>query len=83
MIALRAATAIHAGDRVLVPVERVRVHGHAGAGALWVDASTEPVAVVVRGAGEVFALGIDGTRWSVDDLVERVPGLAEALDPGA
>lgn len=83
MITLRAGAAIHAGERILVPVERVRVEGRSGAGTLWVGASVGPVAVVVRAAGEAFALGVDGTHWSVDDLLDRVAGLAEKLDPQA
>jgi hypothetical protein len=56
---------LRVGGYDLQVVESVRVESHEG-GGVWIRASKEPVAVVVREPGATRALGMDGAPLSLE-----------------
>lgn len=76
MSGLVAGAPVHAGGRVVLPVERVWLQVGPG----WTAGGREPVAVVVQDAAGTRALGVDGTEADLGVLLETVNGLAAALE---
>ncbi len=76
-VELRAATPIRVGDVTVLPVERVVLRSARGRGAVWVAAEVEPCGLVVRDAGGLRAVALDGTPLALGDLRARVPAVEE------
>jgi hypothetical protein len=76
---LRVAEPLDVRGVLLVPVVRVRVEGGREFGCAFVRAAAELRAVVVDEGGRRRALGPDGEALSLEDLLEEVPGLEDAL----
>lgn len=77
---LRAGRPVHVGGVTLLPIERAVVCADGSGGLRWWSASKDPVALVVRSAGEVHAFGVDGRALDLQALVDAVAGMAAALD---
>ncbi len=72
---VRAGMPVRVGDVTLLPIERVVVRSARAAHGVWVSAAVEPYALVVRDAGGVRVVEIDGTVISLEQLRERIPEL--------
>jgi uncharacterized spore protein YtfJ len=79
---LRAGPPLRVGGVTLLPIERVVVRPHRAAQGGWVTAALEPYALVVRDAGGVRVVEIDGAATSLEQLGERVSGLDAWLAAG-
>jgi hypothetical protein len=76
---LRLGRPLTVGAVTLLPVERVLVAGAGGARSVWLAASLEPVALVVRDGRGTWAVGVDASPGSLEVLLRTVPGLEAAL----
>ncbi len=76
---LRAGRPLRVGDVTLLAIERAVVRSGRGALGMWVTAALEPYALVVRDAGGVRAVGVDGAAVSLEQLRGRIPGLDDRL----
>ena len=68
------------GEATILPLETVRTSHMVRRGNLFIRASIEPVAVVVRTPDGVLALDTDGLQLPLTGLLEDFPELEEALD---
>jgi hypothetical protein len=75
----RAGAPVTLGPVGLLPIERVVLSAGLCAGLAWVAALKQPVALIVRDAGGIRALGIGDGPVALDALREKVPGLDAAL----
>ncbi len=76
-VELRAAAPIRVGEVTVLPVERVVLRSGRGRGGVWVAAEVEPCGLVVRDAGGLRAVALDGTPLALEDLRARVPAIDE------
>ncbi|MCH8552906.1 MAG: hypothetical protein LAT62_13285 [Natronospirillum sp.] len=63
----------------MVPIEQIRLQGDNNDGALWLHAQVDPFALVVCGAGQPYAVGMDAGELSLAELLRQLPELASVL----
>ncbi len=76
---LRAATPVRVGPVSLLPIERVMVHPGRCALVAWVSAGLEPYALIVRDALGIRVIDVGAEMISLEQLLERIPGLDALL----
>ncbi len=76
---VRAGPPVRVGSVTFLAVERVQVRSIGGGAGVWASAVLEPCAIVVRDAGGVRAVGVDGRAVSLERLRELIPGLDAPL----
>ncbi len=74
---LRLGVPIKLDGLTLVPIERLQINAYGKSDRCWLEASKEPVALVICGLGEPFVVGVDAQELSFEDFIDRLP----ALDP--
>jgi len=79
MKSLRAGQPIVIDGLQVIPVESTQIHANRPAGRLTALAVKEPVAIVVRLAGRVWALDLEGRETSLAALLRDVDGLQEII----
>ena len=75
---VRVGARVSVGPVALLAIERVVVEADHGAAGAWLAATKAPLAVIIRDAGGVRAVGID-SAVTLQALRARVPGLDAAL----
>ena len=76
---LRAGHPIVVEDLQLIPVESTELYADQTSGRLMAVAAKEPVAIVVRLAGRVWALDLEGRQTSLSTLLRNVEGLKDIM----
>ena len=76
---LRAGHPIVVDDLQLIPVESTEVYADQIYGRITAGAAKEPVAIVVRLAGRVWALDLEGRRTTLSTLLRDVEGLKDIM----
>lgn len=76
---LRAGESVAIGDVRLLPIEKISIQSDRGRTGLWVRASKELFAVIVRDPGGIRACDPSGAAISVETLAEEVSGLDALL----
>ena len=79
MKTLRAGHPIVVDDLQLIPVESTQLYADQTSGRLTAVASKEPVAIVVRLAGRVWALDLEGRETSLSALLRDAEGLQDVV----
>ncbi len=76
---LRAGRPIVVDDLQLIPVESTELYADQASGRLTAVAAKQPVAIVVRVAGRVWALDLEGREMSLSALLRDVEGLQDIM----
>lgn len=76
---LRTGHPIAVDDLQLIPVESTEVYADQTAGRLTAVAAKEPVAIVVRLEGRVWALDLEGRQTPLSTLLRDVEGLKDIM----
>jgi hypothetical protein len=76
---LHAGEPVAIGDVRLLAIEKISIRSDRGRTGLWVRASKELFAVIVRDPGGMRAYDPYGAAVSVETLAEEVSGLDELL----
>lgn len=73
---LRLGKAATVGEVTLIPLYHIKAHCVMLTGLYWLHGIADPFAVVIVEPTGVRALGVDGSEFSIEGLLEQVPGLA-------
>ena len=76
---LRAGHPVVVDDLQLIPVESTELYGDQTSGGVAAVGAKEPVAIVVRLAGRVWALDLEGRETSLSTLLRDVEGLQDIM----
>lgn len=76
---LRAGTPFTVGPVTLLPIERVVLRSVRRDGRVWLVASKEPRAIVVRDPGGTRAFETGAGAVSLEELRDRIPELDDLL----
>lgn len=81
MCPLRVSEMFNDSRLMLLAVESVDLqHGKTNAGC-WLYGSIEPMAVIVCGPDEIFALDMDAKLIALDQLIQEIPELDAIIAP--
>ncbi|TGG92851.1 hypothetical protein E4656_12040 [Natronospirillum operosum] len=76
---LRMGNRIEVAGLSLIPIEQIRLQGDYNDRALWLHAQADPVALVICGAGQPYALSLGARALSLSELRRQLPELASAI----
>jgi len=79
---LRANVAFNRGPLMLIAVESAESYARRAAGHWHAAGTVTPIAVVVCGPGEPYAVDMDANALDLDTLRRAVPGLDAAIASG-
>jgi hypothetical protein len=68
---VRLGKAVEVSGMSIVPVERVIVNGDCHPHGIAMSAELEPMGVIVDDGTKRWAIGIDGERIDIDELMKR------------